>query len=135
MNRQWQALLTEVTYRTSRSSGKGGQHVNKTETRVELLFPLAESQLLDAIQKQRIRGYCPNRIDQDGVLHVVSEESRSQLTNKEFAQQRFLVLIDEALRPRKKRVPTKPSKASKEKRIQAKKARSETKQRRRKGSW
>lgn len=118
---------SELTFKTSRSSGKGGQHVNKTESRVELFFDVAKSQILTEEQKQKLFEIIPNRISQDGVLHIAADPDRSQLVNKKTVIEKFFQLLEKALKPQKKRKPSKPSKAAKEKRIQTKKKRSEKK--------
>jgi len=121
----------ELNFKTSRSSGKGGQHVNKVESRVELNFNVGESELLTEEQKQQIMEKLAKRINKEGMLQVVVEEERSQYRNKAIAIERFYELMEKALKKRKKRKPTKPSKAAKEKRLQEKKELSEKKQRRR----
>jgi ribosome-associated protein len=121
----------EVQYRTARSSGPGGQHVNKTETQVELLFDVAHSPSLSAAQRQRILSQLKNLIDQDGVLHLTAQSERSQLRNREIVTARFQAVLAAALRVPKKRRPTKPTAASKTKRIESKKRRGQIKQLRR----
>lgn len=123
--------LAELSFRFSRSSGPGGQHVNKTETRVELLFDVANSPSLTDAQREQVMRRLANRIDSDGVLHVTSQATRSQKQNREVALERFRRLLQEALRPLKKRRPTKPPPAATERRLREKKRRSETKKRRR----
>ena len=123
-------LLKEVRYKTSRSSGPGGQHVNKTESRVELYWNVEESSYLDDAQKQMIKKRLGNRITEGGELILAGEKFRSQLKNKEDVSTRFIELIDKSLRPVKKRKPTRPTKASKEKRLEKKKQRGELKKRR-----
>jgi ribosome-associated protein len=120
-------FLPELEFRTSRSSGKGGQHVNKTESRVELHFNVDESNLLNEDEKHGIKKYLKNRISQNGVLRMYSQIHRSQFQNKERVIQRFHELIDKALTPRKKRKPTRPSRAAKEKRLKEKRILSEKK--------
>ncbi|MHB9132598.1 MAG: alternative ribosome rescue aminoacyl-tRNA hydrolase ArfB [Armatimonadota bacterium] len=122
---------TEVQFRTSRSSGPGGQHVNKVETRVELLFDVANSPSLTDEQKMRIYDALSTRIDDSGVLHVTSERYRSQFKNREDAVERFAALLEHALRPRKSRQPTRVPRRAREARLQDKRQRSEIKQRRR----
>src|SRR5512147_38606 len=108
----------EVRYRTTRSSGPGGQHVNKSETQVELLFDVAHSPSLNEAQRQRILSQLKNLIDQDGVLHLTAQSERSQLRNREIVTSRFREVLAAALRVPKKRRPTKPTAASKTRRIE-----------------
>jgi ribosome-associated protein len=122
-----ECLKKELKYRTSRSSGPGGQHVNKAETRVELLWDLEASECLNAIQKRRIRKRQGSRLTEDGLLILAGEKYRSQHRNREEVTDRFLDLITESIVPVKKRKPTKPTRASREKRIRDKKIRGELK--------
>lgn len=119
--------LSELRFRSSRSGGPGGQNVNKLETRIELLFDVAHSSSLTADQRELILKHLHSKIDGDGILRIVSQESRSQWKNKQDAINKFVLLLRGALKPRKKRVATKPSKTSKAKRVEAKKMRGETK--------
>jgi len=123
--------LDELRYRTTRSSGPGGQHVNKTDTQVELLFDVAHSPSLDDSQRQRIVSKLKNLIDQDGVLHLTAQTERSQLRNREIVTARFQEVLAAALRVPKKRRPTRPTAASKTKRLESKKRRGQIKQLRR----
>ena len=122
---------SEIAYRTTRSSGPGGQHVNKTESQVELLFDVARSPSLTEVQRQRILGQLKNLVDQDGVLHLTAQSERSQLRNREIVTARFQAVLAAALRVPKRRRPTKPTAASKTKRIESKKRRGQIKQLRR----
>jgi len=122
---------SEIAYRTTRSSGPGGQHVNKTETQVELSFDVARSPSLTEAQRQRILGQLKNLVDQDGVLHLTAQSERSQLRNREIVTARFQAVLAAALRVPKKRRPTKPTAASKTKRLESKKRRGQAKQLRR----
>jgi len=124
-------LIREVIYRTSRSSGPGGQHVNKTESRVELIWDPGESVCLDEKQKIRIRLRLGSRLTDQGVLILVSERYRSQHRNREEVTERFLKLVQLSIIPAKKRHPTRPTRASREKRIKQKKIRGEIKKSRR----
>ncbi len=122
---------TEIEYRTTRSSGPGGQHVNKAETQVELLFNVAHSPSLTEAQRQRILSQLKNLIDQDGVLHLTAQSERSQLRNREIVTTRFQEALAAALRLPRKRRPTKPTAASKAKRLESKKRRGQIKRERR----
>lgn len=117
--------LSEVRFRTSRSSGPGGQHAQKSETRVEALFDVEASAALSDAQKRRVtRRAGP-------VLRAIAQDERSQLRNRELAVERLVEQLRSALRVERKRVPTKPTAAAKERRLQGKKRRSETKRLRR----
>ncbi len=121
---------SELRFRTSRSGGPGGQNVNKVESKVELLFDVACSPSLTGSQRARIHGRLRNRIDSAGILHLSSQSSRSQWENREIVVAEFARLMRAALKPAKKRVKTRPSKASKERRLKTKKKHSEKKRRR-----
>jgi ribosome-associated protein len=121
---------SEYLINTSRSSGPGGQHVNKTETRVELRFHIDGSQLLTDEEKELIKEKQKRRINDEGYLMVHAQEHRSQLMNRQLAEKRFFQYLTQSLRRSKKRIATKPSKQSVEKRILAKKIRSEKKSQR-----
>ena len=119
--------FSELRFRTSRSGGPGGQNVNKVESKVELLFDVAGSPSLTESQRARVGSRLRNRIDSNGILHLSSQLSRSQWENREIVVAEFTRLIASALKPSKKRVKTRPSKASKEKRLMKKKRHSEKK--------
>lgn len=121
------SLLKELHFKTSRSSGPGGQHVNKVESRVELIFEVQKSSWLDGGQKEIVLLKLKNRISKDGVLRLQCDETRSQVKNKEIVVERFLLLLKNALTPEKERKPTRPGKASKEKRLKDKKKLSDKK--------
>ena len=125
------ALIKELTFTTSRSGGAGGQHVNKVSTKVELLFNVENSQVLSDEQKQLILDKLKNRINNLGIFRLQTDTTRSQLKNKEIAIERFLTLIEKALTPTVARKKTKPSKASKEQRLNEKRKLSEKKSSRR----
>lgn len=113
--------LSEIDLRFSRSSGPGGQHAQKTETRVEAIFDVERSAALTSRQKQRVlRKAGP-------VLRAVAQDERSQMRNRELATERVAELLREALRVERRRVPTRPSKAAVEKRLEQKRRRSQTK--------
>lgn len=118
---------SELSFRFSRSSGPGGQHVQKTSTRVELLFDVEGSPSLTESQRAQVRARLSGYIDSSGVLHLVAQSERSQIRNREEVVQRFQDLLAKALKPRKRRRPTRPTAQSKEKRLRRKKMRSETK--------
>ena len=121
-------LTSEIEISTSRSSGKGGQHVNTTETRVEIHFNIASSQILTEEQKEILLQKLGHRISSEGKLRMYSQKSRSQATNKEDVITRFYILIAKSLRPSKKRIPTRPGRAQKESRLDEKKAISQKKE-------
>src|SRR5436305_14535941 len=117
--------LAEIQLRTSRSSGPGGQHAQKSETRVEAVFDVESSNALSDAQKRRV-------IAKSGpVLRAVAQDERSQLRNKELAIERVMESLREALRVPRHRVPTKPSAASRERRLEQKKRRGRVKRLRR----
>ena len=120
----------EFKFSASRSGGPGGQNVNKVSSKIELRFNINESCVLTDEEKEIIISKLATRINNDGELVIVSQSERSQLGNKEKAIEKFYNLVGKALRPVKKRKPTKPSKASQEKRLDKKKVNSERKQRR-----
>lgn len=113
--------MSELKFRTSRSGGPGGQNVNKVSSKVELLFDVKNSDIFSESIRERILGRLAKRIDSAGVLHLVSQSSRSQLENKERVISEFARLMRSALKPVKKRIPTHPTKAAKEKRLKRKK--------------
>ena len=123
----------ELTWRFSRSSGPGGQHVNTTDTRVELSWRPATSDALTDAQRSIVMQQLRHRIV-DGVITIVSSQYRSQHRNREAAKVRLEQLVRAALVPRRQRRATKPSRASVERRLAAKKKRSQTKQGRG-GGW
>jgi len=120
-------IETELEFKAVRSSGPGGQHANKTSTRVELSFHVENSNGLSEAEKGRIQRKLENRINRDGFLKMSSEDSRSQHSNREIVIHNCLELIKSALKRQKPRKKTKPSRASKLKRLHSKKKRSEIK--------
>ena len=123
--------LAEISYIAARSGGPGGQHVNTTSSKVTLLFDLDASPSLTEADKARIREELAGRIGKDGVLHVVSQTSRSQFANKEIALERFAALLREALTHRPPRRKTRATRASKLRRLDDKKRQGERKRQRR----
>ncbi len=120
-------LSGELIYSSSRSSGPGGQNVNKVNSRIELRFNLSDSSLLNDEEKTRIQSVLGNRINKEGFLILVSQTERSQTGNKKKVTERFYKLLHKALMPVKKRKPTRPTLASKERRIESKKLQSRKK--------
>jgi ribosome-associated protein len=117
--------LREIELRTSRSSGPGGQHAQKSETRVEAVFDVEASASLTDAQKRRV-------VAKAGpVLRAIAQDERSQLRNRELATERLVAALREALRVERRRVPTKPTAAARERRLEEKKRRGETKRLRR----
>lgn len=122
---------SELEYRATRAGGPGGQHVNTSSTRIELLWDLTGSQAIDDDQRDRLRTKLVSRLDSDGRVRVVASAHRSQRQNRRDAEERLAALIKYALRVPKKRRPTKPTRAAKEKRLAEKKRRSVIKRERR----
>jgi ribosome-associated protein len=117
--------VSEIFFRFSRSSGPGGQHAQKSETRVEALFDVEASEALTRTQKARIaRKAGP-------ILRAIAQDERSQVRNRELAAARIAEQLRDALRVERRRVPTKPTAQSKERRLEAKRRRSELKRTRR----
>jgi ribosome-associated protein len=114
-------LINEVIFTDSRSQGPGGQHVNKVNTRIELRFNIEESNILTEEQKDILLNKLSTRITKDGVLILSSQAERSQLRNKKLVIDKFNLLISNALRKKKPRIKTKPSRKAIEKRIEEKK--------------
>ena len=122
---------SELVFRATRSGGPGGQNVNKVATRIELIWDVAGSPSLDEAIRARLLKALATRLDGEGRLRIVASEERSQSRNRELALERLAQVITEALKPRKKRRPTKPTKGSKQRRLKAKRVRSDRKRDRR----
>jgi len=114
-------LLTELNFKAVRSSGAGGQHVNKTSSKVELTFNLNDSNVFDEDQKALLSSKLASRLTKDDLLIIQCDESRSQHKNKELVIERFLEIIHQALIVPKKRKRTKVPEAVRQKRLTSKK--------------
>lgn len=125
---------SELRLEYSRSTGPGGQNVNKLETRVTILFDVEESPSLSETQRDRIHATLRTRITKKGILRVTSQRHRTQAANRNAAMERFIDLLKDAIRPARKRKPTKPTKASNQRRLDSKKKRGDSK-RGRGGRW
>ena len=121
----------ELATRATRSSGAGGQHVNKTSSRIELTWNVAQSNSLSDDQRSILLSKLRSRLTRDGDLRVVASTTRSQFQNREIAEQRLIKIVADALRPVKKRKATKPTRASKQARLDEKKKHSTKKRERR----
>jgi ribosome-associated protein len=120
-----ESIRSEIVIRTSRSSGPGGQHAQKSETRVEAILDVEASASLTDAEKRRVTK------NAGPVLRAVAQDERSQLRNRELAVERLLAQLQEALRVRRRRRPTTPTAAARERRLEEKKRRGETKRLRR----
>jgi ribosome-associated protein len=130
MNLNKADLQKEITYKTSRSGGKGGQNVNKVSSKVELLFDVANSDLFTDDEKTLLAEKLQTRLNKDGLVQVICDEERSQYLNKEKAVERLIALLGRALQVQKVRKPTKVSKAAKAARLDNKKKQSAKKENR-----
>ena len=131
VNEQVVIPRAELEYRASRAGGPGGQHVNKTSSRIELLWNPARSAALSEEQRARIAERLKSRVDAEGFVRVVASDTRSQLRNREAAEERLAELVRKALLVPKKRRPTKPSRAAKQARLDDKRRNAEKKRARR----
>ncbi len=122
--------LAELQFRFSTSSGPGGQHANRSATRVTLLFDVAQSPSLDEPTRERLFTNLAAQLDKDGVLQIHVQVTRSQYQNREIAIMRWQQLLAAALKPRKRRRKTKPNRAAIEKRLAEKKQRGQIKKER-----
>lgn len=128
INDQVAIPLGELSFRTARSSGPGGQHVQRTESKVELLFDLAASPSLNEAQRVLAFSRLGTRVDNTGVLHLSSQGTRSQLENRAEVIERFRRLLAAALKPVKPRRATRPSTAARQRRLDSKHRRGAAKQ-------
>ena len=117
-------ILPSIRFKTSRSGGSGGQNVNKVATKVELLFDLDSTSIFTEEEKTIIREKLASRFQADGFLQVISQETRSQLENKEIALKKLMDLLQDSLKERKKRKKTKPSKKANQARLDSKRKQS-----------
>ena len=120
----------ELHTRATRAGGAGGQHVNTSSTRIEVLWRVRTSLVLDDAERARVMAKLASRLDSDGWLRVVSSSRRSQRQNREAAEARLADLVRRALHVRKARIPTRPSRTAVERRLETKHRHSEAKRRR-----
>lgn len=123
--------LAEIVIRATPSSGPGGQHVNRSATRIEAVWNVTTSPALTDAQRSRLRLRLASRLDSDGGLHVVASDRRSQLQNRGAALERLAGIVGRALAVPRTRRATRPTRASKERRLDSKKRRGDTKRERR----
>lgn len=121
----------EIWYEFSRSQGPGGQNVNKVSSQATLCFVVEQSRALTNYQKRRIQNALGKRINREGLLRLACQSERSQARNRAEVRERFTKLLEAALKPRRQRVPTRPTRGSREKRLQQKQHRSRLKTQRR----
>lgn len=123
-------LLSEISYRTSRSSGPGGQNVNKTETRVEVIFPLLATNAMSELERDRAMKKLRVQMNRDGTLVLACSDFRTQLANKKKVTERLIALLELALVVPKPRKKSKPSKSAIQKRLDKKRQAAEVKKNR-----
>lgn len=116
-------ILREVQFKAVRSSGPGGQHVNKTSSKIEVYFDVFSSEGLSSREKERLKNRLSSRLTSEGILQLQSSESRSQHRNKKLAIDRLMYLLEENLKVTKPRKKTRPSRGAVEKRLKTKKQR------------
>jgi ribosome-associated protein len=131
INRDLEIPLEDLAFRFSRSGGPGGQHANRSETRVELIFDVASSPSLTEAQRELLLDRLSPMLDREGLLHLASGRTRSQHQNRQAVIARFQALLQRALRQRKRRRPTRPSRAARDKRLEEKRQLSAKKRARR----
>lgn len=131
MNLKQRNLEAELQFRTSRSGGKGGQNVNKTETKVELVFDLLHSAVLTDAEKEKIQKRWKNRVNAEGEFAICSSAERSQAGNKKKVIDKFYTMLEKALEPEKQRIATHMPKSVKEQILKHKKRQSDKKGERR----
>ena len=127
INEKVEIPLSELVYTASRSSGPGGQHVNKADTRIQLRWNVKESVALDDADRALVLKVLASRLTEAGDLILACDSHRSQRRNREDVTQRLVTIVREALIPPKPRKKSKPSRASKEKRLDEKRKKSQTK--------
>ncbi|MEJ7778381.1 MAG: alternative ribosome rescue aminoacyl-tRNA hydrolase ArfB [Daejeonella sp.] len=135
MNFSKEDLLKEITFKTSRSGGKGGQNVNKVSSKVELNLNVKTSLLLSEDQKGLVQQKLANKINSEGILQIITQEDRNQLVNKQKSLEKLLVLLKNALYQPKSRKATRPGKSVVEKRLKLKQSTALKKISRRKDLW
>src|SRR6059058_1887959 len=118
---------SEITFRASRAGGPGGQHVNTSSTRIELLWDLTNSRAVSEVERARLLEKLAARLDAEGMIRVVASDRRSQSQNREAAAERLAKIVRQALVVPRKRRATKPTAASREQRLDEKKRRGERK--------